>query len=277
MTWFSAHRLDIAGVEVSYLSIIVALGVLAGGFLFASIIASRLRGDASRLRPDRRWRTALAQFVGYGIRLAAFAVALQITGIDIASILAAGAVVAVGIGIAMQKVAENFVSGIILLAENSIREGDIIEFEGRVARVRSLGIRSTIAITLDDEEIIVPNSILAQSPVKNLTLTDSIHRLRVCIGVAYSTDLVMADAVLRQAACDIPWRESNRDPVVLLLDFGASSVDFEVSVWTSDVWKFRWGQSELRMALWKALQEAGITIPFPQMDVHLHKPAESAP
>jgi small-conductance mechanosensitive channel len=213
----------------------------------------------------------LAKITSYAVRVVTVVIALQVAGVNLASVLAAGAVVAVGIGIAMQKVAENFVSGIILFAEHSIREGDIIEFEGRIVKVQHMGIRATIALTLDDEEIIVPNSILAQSAVKNLTLTEVVHRLRVKIGVDYATDVDHAAEVLRVAATAVPWRDSSRDPIVLLLDLGESSIDFEVSVWTEDAWALRRHQSELRKALWRAFRDNNIAIPFPQLDVHFPK------
>ncbi|MFO0673757.1 MAG: mechanosensitive ion channel [Polyangiaceae bacterium] len=268
MSWLNEHGLTIGAKTVSYTSLLVALVVLLTGFVVAAKAGARIRrlgGDGSA---QVRGRAVVAQIVGHAVRLATVAFALQVTGIDIASVLAASAVVAVGIGIAMQKVAENFVSGIILLAERSIREGDIIEFDGRVAKVRHIGIRATIAVTLDDEEIIVPNSILAQLAVKNLTLTELVYRLRVTVGVAYGSDVDHASAVLERAAAALSWREQAHKPVVLLTNFGSSSIDFEVSVWTSDVWALRRGQSDLRKALWRALRDADITMPFPQLDVH---------
>lgn len=274
MSWLTTRNLTVGAASVSYAALLIALVVTIAGFVLASKVTARIRSLGGETDARLRWRAVAAQTVGYALRFATVATALQITGINIASVLAAGAVLAVGIGIAMQKVAENFVSGVILFAERSIREGDIIEFEGRVARVQHMGIRATIAVTLDDEDIIVPNSILAQSAVKNLTLTENLYRLRVKVGVAYATDLDRAVEVLSAAAESIPWRAMERSPVVLLLEFGASSVDFEVSVWTQDVWGLRRGQSDLRRALWRALRDAKITIPFPQLDVHL---AEAAP
>ena len=271
MTWLSSRHLDLGGLRVSLASLLVAIVVLTAGFVLASRLATRVRGDLSLATTRQRWRGTLAQVTGYTIRLVAMAIALQIAGIQIASILAAGAVVAVGIGIAMQKVAENFVSGIILIAERSIREGDIVEFEGRIARVQHMGIRATIALTLDDEEIIVPNSILAQSAVKNLTLTEPVQRLRVRVGVSYSSNLDLVEATLYAAAEGIVWRDPRHNPIVLLAEFGTSSVDFDVSVWTPDVWGIRRGQSELRKAIWRALQAKSIAIPFPQVDVHLDR------
>lgn len=267
MTWLDSHGFTIGGVSVTYAALLIALAVVVAGFVIASKVSGRIRRFGGNVA-EPGWRDVAARIATHSLRIITVAVALQITGIDIASVLAAGAVLAVGIGIAMQKVAENFISGIILFAERSIREGDVIEFEGRIAKVQRVGIRATIAVTLDDEEIIVPNSILAQSAVKNLTLTEPVYRLRVEIGVAYATDVDRASEVLHAAAAALPWRDRGRDPLVLLLGFGSSSIDFEVSVWTREVWKMRRGQSELRKAIWRALRDHGITIPFPQVDVH---------
>lgn len=275
MTWFLTNGITIGSTQVSYVSIAVACVVLIFGFGLTSRLVSRLR-RVSGAEDSSRWRAVAAQVVGYGLRFVTVASALQITGVDVASLLAAGAVLAVGIGIAMQKVAENFVSGVILFAERSIREGDILEIDGRVCKVQHMGIRATVAQTLDDEEIIVPNSLLAQSAVKNLTLSEPLYRLRVRVGVAYETDVDHATSVLQAAAEAIPAREPTRDPVVLLLDFGTSSLDFEVSVWTRDVWGLRRGQSALRVALWRALRDASITIPFPQLDLHVKASQEAA-
>jgi small-conductance mechanosensitive channel len=268
MDWLNSHQLTLGGSSVSYGALLVAVLVLVVGLLFASKASSRIRAFGGNESANLRWRVVVAQVIGYAIRIASVAIALQVTGIDVASVLAASAVLAVGIGIAMQKVAENFISGIILFAERSIREEDIIEFEGCVAKVRHVGIRATIALTLDDEEIIVPNSILVQSAVKNLTLTEVVHRLRVTVGVDYATDVDRASDVLLAAAETITFRDRDRAPIVMLKEFGASSIDFEVSIWTRDVWGLRLGQSELRKALWRGLRDNDIAIPFPQVDVH---------
>jgi small-conductance mechanosensitive channel len=269
MRWLASYSVDIGGARVSLTSLLVALAIVFLGFLLASKLSRRVRGENAVGGPGTHWRAVLAKITSYAIRLITLIFALELAGVNIASVVAASAVVAVGIGLAMQKVAENFVSGVILMAERSIREGDIVEFDGKIARVVYIGIRATIAQTLDDEEIIVPNSVLVQSAVKNLTLTESIYRIRVRVGVSYSADLRVAEEVLAATAEALDWRVMERDPVVLLIDFGPSSVDFEVSVWTSDVWRMRRGQSELRKAIWHALQQARIAIPFPQMDVHV--------
>lgn len=271
MLGFLERRFPIGGAQISLLSLTLALGVLVFGFLVASMLSNRISRLVASGGSALRWRATLARFAGYTIRVLAVSTALQLSGIDIGKLLAAVAVVAVGIGIAMQKVAENFVSGLILLAERSIREGDIIEFDDTIARVQHMGIRATVALTLDDEEIIVPNSMLTQSAVKNLTLTEEIHRLRIRVGVSYRSDVDRVRAALIDAAESLEWRDQSYPPVVLLLDFGASAIDMEVSVWTRDVWGLRRGQSALRESVWRKLRAAGIEIPFPQLDVHVQR------
>ncbi|MBL8602389.1 MAG: mechanosensitive ion channel [Myxococcales bacterium] len=267
MNWLNTHRVTLGGAHISYGAMLVALAVLAVGFGVSAKVSARIRSMGGELGGRDHSRSIAARVAGYTLRVATVALALQVTGIDIASLLAAGTVLAVGIGIAMQKVAENFVSGVILFAERSIREGDVIEFEGHIAKVQRMGIRATVAVTLDEEEIIVPNSILAQSAVKNLTLTDTTFRLRAKVGVSYDVDVDAVSALLSRAAEALAWRDPSRPPVVLVEDFGASSIDFEVSVWSTDVWNLRRGRSELRKAIWRALREAEVSIPFPQLDV----------
>ncbi len=172
------------------------------------------------------------------------------------------------VGFAMQNILQNFVSGVILLAERSITESDVLEVDGRVVRVVRMGTRATVARTRDEEEIIIPNSSLVQSSVTNYTLGDSLYRVRAKVGVAYATDLEHATKVLLEAGASIPNRVLEKDPIVLLLEFGSSSIDFELSIWAVDPWAARVTRSDLNMAIWRHLKEAGITIAFPQLDVH---------
>lgn len=205
----------------------------------------------------------------YVVMAVGVAVALDTIGINLGALFAAGAIFAIGISFAMQNIAQNFVSGLILLAERSIKPGDILEVEGRIVTVKKMGIRSTIGQTLDNEEIIVPNSTLVQSSVTDYTLADSIYRLRTTVGVIYGSDMALVKQTLEEAVGKMQWRFEGRDPVILMTEFGDSSVNFEASVWMADPWKLRQARSELNEAIWWALKEAGITVAFPQLDLHL--------
>jgi small-conductance mechanosensitive channel len=202
------------------------------------------------------------------------ATALTNIGINLGALFAAGAVFAVGISFAFQNVAQNFLSGLILLLERSIKPGDILEVEGTVVRVEKLGIRATVARTRDDEQIIIPNTVLAQGTVKNYTMGDSWYRVRVAVGVTYDSDMAQVRQVLEEVVSDVSWAIEAREPIVLMTAFGSSSVDFDVSVWTSDPWRAPRARSRLHEAVWWALKEAGVVIAFPQLDVHFDSPVE---
>ena len=219
---------------------------------------------------------AASRLLHYSTLVAGSGLAVHTLGIDLTAFFAAGALFAVAIGFAMQNLTANFVSGIILLIERAIKPGDILDFNGEIVRVQDMGIRATVAKTLNDEDLVIPNSQLVQSTVRNLTFRDVLSRLRVAVEVEYRSDMVQVREVLERTARNQEWRSPLRDPVVLLTDFGTSSVDFEVSVWVADPWKSRQSRSHLREAIWWALKDAGITIAFPQVDLHLDPPVEAS-
>lgn len=204
----------------------------------------------------------------YLILMIGFGIALQTMGIDLAALFAAGAIFAIGLGFAMQNIAQNFVSGVILLTERAIKPGDILEVDGAMVRIHQMGIRATQVETRDGEEIIVPNSLLAQSSVKNYTLQSSGFRLRTTVGVAYDSDLTRVRAVLEQVADECPHRIESRPAEVFLIEFGDSAVIYDVMIWTNDVWRERAIRSVISEAIWSAFAREGIVIAFPQMDVH---------
>jgi small-conductance mechanosensitive channel len=212
---------------------------------------------------------AADRLLHYGFILVGVTVAMRMAGIKLGAVFAAGAVFAVGFGFAMQNIAQNFVSGIILLIERTIKPGDVLEISGSIVKVMKMSIRATIVRTLDDEDIIVPNSTLVQSNVKNYTLEDNLYRVKVVVGVAYDSDLRQVREVLEKTTADIPWRDRSYPPRVLLANFGASSVEFEASAWMHEPFNYRNASSELREAIWWAFKRANIVIAFPQIDVHL--------
>jgi small-conductance mechanosensitive channel len=244
-----------------------------GTLLFSWLLRLGLRRTLWRGRDQqamsRGSQGAADRLLHYGFILLGLALAMRLAGIKLGAVFAAGAVFAVGFGFAMQNIAQNFVSGIILLIERTIKPGDVLEISGSIVKVMKMSIRATIVRTLDDEDIIVPNSTLVQSNVKNYTLEDNLYRVKVAVGVAYESDLRQVREVLEKAASDLPWRDRNYPPRVLLVNFGASAVDYEVSVWMHDPFNYRNAGSELRESIWWAFKRANIVIAFPQIDVHL--------
>ncbi len=263
----------ISDTPVTIATVLVFLLIIAVTFWISHIVQRGVgRFFKARGVRDEASIGVTSRLIHYVILIIGFGIAVHTMGINLTALFAAGAVFAVGLGFAMQNIVQNFVSGVILLAERTIKPSDILEVDGRVIRVVRLGARSTVGRTLDEEDLIIPNSILVQSTVKNYTLRDAIYRLRIPVGVIYGSDMALVRQVLENSAQQIPWRSTDKDPVVLMTDFGESSVNFEVSVWIDDPWQIRGLRSQLNEALWWALKAAGVTIAFPQIDVHFDPP-----
>jgi len=274
---FDAPLFNLAGTPVTAATLVVFAVIIVLTFLVSRLIQKavartlRMRKvkDEGTIEVARRLLHYLVVAIGLGI-------GLQTIGINLSALFAAGAVFAIGLGFAMQNIMQNFVSGVILLTERTIKPGDILQVDQRFVRVQNMGIRATIARTLDEEEIIIPNSAIVQSNVTNYTLKDSMYRLRCTVGVVYSADMRGVREVLEKTARDASWRIQDKEPVILLVEFGSSSVDWEVSVWIDDPWNVRRAKSALNESIWWALKEAGITIAFPQLDVHFDEPVVQA-
>lgn len=269
-TWLTRtwHGEIYHGISVQDLALIVAM--LVAAWILSRLVQRALsHAFAHRKASDLGRQFVIKRLVHYLIMVAGVFIALNFVGLELTSLFAAGAVFAVVVGFALQNLSENFVSGVILMIERSITPGDVLEVEGRVVRVITMGIRATVARTRDDEDLIIPNSLLVTSTVKNFTLSDSLYRLRAAVGVAYSSDLKLVRTVLEDVAKNFAGRDQSKAPRVHLTTFGASSVNYEMSIWIADPWHARQALSDLNEAIWSALQTAGVAIAFPQLDLHL--------
>lgn len=271
----------IAGTPLTGATMLIFAAIIIVTFWFAGILQRTVERLLLRRSPTGEDSAAgragvFSRLIRYLILMMGLSVGFHTIGINLSALFAAGALFAVAIGFAMQNVVANFVSGVILLAERVIKPGDILEVDGAMVQVSDMGIRATVVRTQDDEDLVVPNGTLVQSNVKNFTLTDRLYRLRVIVGVSYDSDLKVVEEVLGAAATEVEWRAQKRRPVVLLTQFGSSSVDYEVSVWIDKPWQNRQRRSDLRQAIWWAFKDSSITIAFPQLDVHLDRPVVDA-
>jgi potassium-dependent mechanosensitive channel len=265
--------LDLNGKPVTLFTFILFLLMFMGA-LWASRIAKSAtqRALASRPKVDRGTARIIARLVQYVVLAIGLAMAIENLDFDLAALFAAGAFLAVGVGIAMQGVTQNFVAGISLLLERTIKPDDILMVDGRVVRITQLGVRAAVARTRDEEDLIIPNSLLAQQVVTNYTLHDSLYRLRTTVGVAYESDIDLVFQVLHDVGTRAADRHASHEPRVLLTGFGDSSINFDLSIWMADSWAAPPAKSRLNHDIWRAFKEHGITIAFPQMDVHLDRP-----
>lgn len=266
---------NLAGTEISGVTALVFFLIIFVTFVASRLLQRALRGSLQRRDMESGTIDVTNRLTHYVVMAVGIAIAINMVGINLTALFAAGAVFAVAIGFGMQNISENFIAGVILLAERTIKPGDVLEVNGERVRIVHLGIRSTVARTRDEENVIIPNSILVSSVVTNYTLHDPQIRLRISVGVAYESDLGLVRETLEEAAKALEWRDKSMDPVVFLKDFGSSSVDYEISVWVHDPWTMpEKGKSMLNEAVWCALKSNSITIAFPQVDVHFDEPVE---
>ncbi len=267
----------LSGTEVTLLSVFIFFFIIVFSIVLSAVLQKALRKTlGAKFKKREGTLAALLRLIHYTIIIIGFGIALQTIGINISALFAAGAVFAIAIGFAMQNIVQNFVSGIILLVERSIKPGDILEVEGVVVKVIDMGIRTTVVRTWREEELIMPNSVFSQSTVKNYTLRDNEFRLGIEVGVHYDSDMKKVIEVLEKTARNVPWRLPEPEPRVLLQDFGDSAVVFGVYLNVDEPWKQRVYMSELRKAVWFAFKDAGITIAFHQVDIHFDPPVTEA-
>jgi len=222
-----------------------------------------------RTRLDPGVRTSLVTGTGYlGITLSAL-IAVSTAGLNLSSLAVVLGALSVGIGFGLQAVTSNFISGLILLIERPIKEGDWIEVSGESGIVRKISVRSTRIETFDRHEVIIPNSDLMAGVVKNMTLSSRTGRLILPVGVAYGSDLDKTRDILLEAARAHHGVSSYPEPSVLFMGLGDSSLDFELQCYLNDITTRLGVQSDLRLAIYAALNREGIEIPFPQRDIHL--------
>ena len=260
---------ELAGTRVTLATLLSALVIVFVALMFSRLMRRGVeRTFRARGVDDPGTKAVVSKLLHYLVMLIGVGVALQTLGIDLGTLFAAGAVFAVGIGFAMQTVVQNFVSGIILMLERSITPEDILEVEGNIVRVKRMGIRSTVAVTLDGEDLQLPNSTIVQNTVKNLTLDLPDVRINCSVGVAYESDVDQVIATLEAVAKEHHDPSSKNSPLVFFREFGDSALVFDIALWTRDPWTIRRLRSRVHVAIWRALKANHIVVAFPQVDVH---------
>ena len=253
---------------------VVGILVLAAIVIITFLIAGRLRsvferwiGSATGIE-DTTLHT-MGALMRYTIVFIGIYIGLRSVGVQLDSLLVVFGAVGVGIGFGLQNIANNFVSGLILMSERPVKLGDVVDVGGSLGTVERIGIRATTLRRFDQTQSIVPNGDLISQTVTNWTLDDKRVRIDFMVGVAYGSDTRLVEETLSEILAGHETVLEDPEPRVLFVEFGDSSLNFRVLAYVANISDRLTTQSELHFAIDQAFRDRDVEIPFPQRDLHL--------
>jgi small-conductance mechanosensitive channel len=269
---FLRLRWKVGAAEISIQDIAVFCAVILSAAMFARMLRFILAEEIfPRIRLPRGVPGAIDVLSHYGILLLGFFIALAAAGVDLSKVTLLISALGVGIGFGLQNVVNNFVSGLILVFEHPLQVGDSVEVGTIFGEVRKIGFRSCVLRTPDGADVVIPNGELVGGKFINWCLSDRLRRIGISVGAAYGTDPDQVIEILLGVARKHPAVLSVPPPMAVFDRFGDSALSFTLLCWSS-VDDFFVTRGELTIAINNAFKEAGIEIPLPQQDVHLHWP-----
>lgn len=212
---------------------------------------------------------ALLKIIKYVVWVVAIGLILDTLGIKLTVLIAGSAALLVGIGLGLQQTFNDILSGIILLSEKTIKIEDVLEIDGEIVKMQSIGLRTSKALNTDDVSIIIPNSLITTNKVINWNHQTMKARFRIDVGVAYGSDIDLVIKILEESAIKHPDNSDAKSTEARLVNFGNSSLDFQVLFYSEQIFRISKVKSDIRRRISKKFDEHNITIPFPQMDLHL--------
>jgi len=263
--------IDVGTYQLSAYSI-VAVAVIIVVTVFVSKGIKKILFSNNKLNKIEKGSAySLYKLTKYLLWIIAIVLIMNTVGINLNALLVGSAALLVGVGLGLQHTFNDFISGIILLVENTTSVGDVLEVEGDVVLIQNIGLRTSTVINRDDIIVIIPNSLITTNKVINWSHQSKKTRFRINIGVAYGTDVDLVIKVLAEAAAEHPEIKDPKTIKARFLDFGNSSLDFELLFFSKNVFRIENVKSDIRKIINQKFIENKITIPFPQMDVYMKR------
>lgn len=259
--------IDTKSFDITVWTIVVVALVL----IITSFVLKLVRVFATRKLPieDKNKFISFFQFIRYVVFTFVFIFTLHSSGVDMSVILTASAALLVGLGFALQQLFQDIISGFLMIIDQSLHVGDIVEVDGRVGKVIEIKLRTTRVVTRNDRVLVIPNHKFMLDTLFNWTQNSHKNREQVDVGVAYGTDVVHVKQILENCASQTDGVLIDPKPVVLFTDFADSSLNFSVYFYVANGMTSPIVQSDLRFRIDAAFKQNKITIPFPQRDVHI--------
>jgi small-conductance mechanosensitive channel len=265
---FMGKHIDLGkDISISIFDVVVIITVI---FITTIILRLVLRIITRNLPPEDKGKFNIVfGYFRWLIYLVILLVTLHTVGINVTAVFAASAALLIGVGLALQTLFQDIISGIFILIDQSVHVGDIIEIDGKVGRVEEIKLRTTRAVTIDNKVLVIPNHLYLENSLYNWTQNGSTTRESVQVGVAYGSDVQLVKKLLLQAASTNPDVISSPEPTVVFTNFGDSSLDFKLIFTINDSFKAQFPKSDIRFEIDKLFRENNVSIPFPQRDIHI--------
>lgn len=254
-------------VRVVTLAIVLTILLITKGLIW--LIKKSLFRKNSFRKGDIGNTYALFQIIKYVIWVISIGLILETIGVKVTLLIAGSAALLVGIGLGLQQTFNDIISGIILLSERSIKIDDVLEIDGDVVKILAIGLRTSKGLNRDDISIIIPNSLITTNKVINWSHQSTKTRFRINVGVAYGSDVDLVLRILEESALEHPDINDKELTEARMVDFGNSSLDFQLLFFSTNIFRISKVKSDIRRIINKKFNENNITIPFPQMDLHL--------
>jgi len=254
-------------ISVSILDLLIIVTVI---FITTILLKIILKISTKNLPEENKSKfNVVYGYFKWLIYLVILLITLDNIGVNITAVFAASAALLIGIGLALQTLFQDIISGVFILIDQTVRVGDIVEIEGKIGRVEEIKLRTTRAVTIDNKVLIIPNHLYLENSLFNWTQNGKLTRESVSVGVAYGSDVQLVKKLLLQAANTTPNILKSPEPIVIFTDFGDSSLNFKISFSVNDSFKAQLPKSDIRFKIDQLFREHNINIPFPQRDVHI--------
>ncbi|MEN8776078.1 MAG: mechanosensitive ion channel domain-containing protein [Polaribacter sp.] len=252
--------------------------LIAIALILTSVILKFVRKFLTKKLPvnDKQKFVTVFSYIRWFVFLVIFLIGMHTSGVNVTAVFAASAALLIGVGLALQTLFQDIISGIFILVDQSVHVGDIIELEGKVGRVLDIRLRTTRAVTIDNKVLVIPNHLYLTNILFNWTENGTETREVVNVGVAYGSDVALVKKLLIEVAKKHDKILKISEPIVLFTDFADSSLNFTLVFSLNNSFEARFVQSDLRFEIDKVFRENGITIPFPQRDVHFFNKGSKA-
>lgn len=254
-------------VKISLLDVMILIAAIMGTSLFLRLIEKLI---GKKLPNDDKKRFAsVFQVIKYIVYLFVIIMIMNATGVNVNVFLTASAALFVGLGFALQTFFQDIISGILIILDQSLHVGDIIEVDGRVGVVKEIKLRTTVMITRNDRVMVIPNHKFMEDTLFNWTQNNSSNREKVSVGVAYGSDVRLVEKLLLEAVDSVEGIVSENRINVTFDDFGDSSLNFAVHFYVYHGMQTPGIQSQIRFKIYDLFAQNNISIPFPQRDLHV--------